>query len=197
MFTQSHLATRSRDFLFLLASARKSGSTEALARQAAAGLPPQDTQHWLRLADLPLPPCNDTRNNRDHGYRAPIGHENTLLQATLRASDLVIASPLYWYSLSASAKLYLDHWSGWLRLPGIDFAACMRGKTLWTVSALSGTDPAAAQPMVDMLRMTADYLGMHWGDALLATGCHGSARALSGPARAREFFTSRSVGLSH
>lgn len=192
----SHLATGSRDFLFLLASARKGGSTEALARQAAADLPPEDTQQWLHLADLPLPPCNDTWNDRDHGYHAPIGHENTLLQATLPASDLVIASPLYWYSLSASAKLYLDYWSEWLRLPGIGFAGCMRGKTLWTITALSGTDPAAAQPMVDMLRLTADYLGMYWGDALLATGCH-SARAPLGRDRTREFFTRRSEGLSH
>lgn len=182
-----HLATGSRDFLFLLASARKGGSTEALARQAAADLPPEDTQQWLHLADLPLPPCNDTRNDRDHGCRALDGHENTLLQATLRASDLVVASPLYWYSLSASAKLYIDYWSQWLRLPDIGFAECMRGKTLWTVTALSGTDPAAAQPMVDMLRLTADYLGMYWGGALLATGCH-SARAPFGRAGAREFF---------
>jgi hypothetical protein len=33
----------------------------------------------------------------------------------------------------------------------------------------------------DFLLLTADYLGMHWGDVLLATDCHG-ARAPSGQA---------------
>lgn len=185
---KSHLAARHHDFLFLLASARTGGSTEALAREAAAGLPGQHSQRWLHLADLPLPPYRDCRNNPGPGWVAPAGPEYTLLQATLRASDLVIVSPLYWYSLSASAKLYLDHWSGWLHLPGLDFATRIREKTLWAISALGHTDPATAQPMIDALRLTADYLGMRWGDALLATSCHG-ARAPAGQAGAREFFT--------
>jgi hypothetical protein len=182
----------SRDFLFLLASAREGGHTEALARQAAVGLPLQDTQRWLRLSDLPLPIFHDTRHSAGGVQFGPTGHERTLLQATLQATDLVVVSPLYWYSLSAQAKLYLDYWAGWLRLPGTNFAARMRGKTLWAVSTFADSDLAAAQPLVDMLRLTADHLVMHWGGALLTTGHHsGASRGEAFSTLARAFFADR------
>ena len=30
--------------------------------------------------------------------------------------------------MSTITKRYLDHWSGWLRVPGVDFRARMRGR---------------------------------------------------------------------
>jgi len=100
-------------------------------------------------------------------YSESAGNERILLDATLDATDLVIASPLYWYSVSASTKLYLDYWAGWLRVPGADFKARMRGKTMWAISAISEEDPAKAGPLVDTLKISADYMGMHWGGELL------------------------------
>ncbi|MEU7999713.1 NAD(P)H-dependent oxidoreductase [Catellatospora sp. NPDC049111] len=157
-------------YLFLLAGARQGGNTETLARTAAAELPAHATQTWLNLRDLPLPPFDDIRHTGDGVYPRPEGPEKTLLDATLAADNLVIASPLYWYSVSASAKLYLDHWSAWLRVPGADFKARMRGKTLWTVSVLSSTDFSTADPLIGTLRLSAAYLGMTWGGALLGYG---------------------------
>jgi multimeric flavodoxin WrbA len=90
-----------------------------------------------------------------------------LPEATLEATDLVIVSPLYWYGVSADVKLYLDHWSGWMRIPGVDFKPRMAGKTMWGVSAISEEDPALADPLVGTLRNTADYLAMAWGGVLL------------------------------
>lgn len=157
----------SREFLFLLAGARPGGNTEALARAAAAQLPAHTRQTWLDLRELPLAAFEDVRHAGDGVYPQPEGNERILLDATLAADDLVIASPLYWYSVSASAKLYLDHWSGWLRVPGADFKARMRGKTMWAVSTLSSTDRTTTDPMLGTLRLSAEYLGMRWGGALL------------------------------
>ncbi len=159
-----------RKFLFLLASTRQDGNTEALARSAAAGLPDDVEQRWLRLSDMPLPAFEDIRHDGPGLYPDPVGDAGVLLEATLAATDLVIASPLYWYSLSASAKLYLDHWSGWMRIPGVDFKPRMGGKTMWAVSAFSSDDQALADPLVGTLRNTADYMGMHWGGSLLGYG---------------------------
>lgn len=157
-------------FLFLLAGARDGGNTETLARAAAAELPTQAAQTWLNLRNLPLPPFDDVRHSGEGVYPQPEGPEKILLDATLAADHLVIACPLYWYSVSASAKLYLDHWAGWLRVPGADFRARMRGKTLWTVSVLSSTDHTTADPLIGTLRLSAAYLGMTWGGALLGYG---------------------------
>jgi multimeric flavodoxin WrbA len=156
-----------RSFLFLLASMRRGGNTEQLARVAAAGIPAEVEQQWVRLADQPLAPFTDVRHEGDGVYPAPEGAERLLLEATLAASDIVVATPMYWYSITAAAKLYLDYWSAWLRVPGVDFKARMRGKTMWAVTAHTCDDPAMIEPLVGTLRYSAEYLAMRWGGVLL------------------------------
>ncbi|MFB9830919.1 flavodoxin family protein [Actinoallomurus acaciae] len=156
-----------RRFLFVLGSSRTEGNTEALARQAAARLPAEVEQRWVRLDDLPLPAFEDVRHAGGPGYAEPTGNQRLLLDATVEATDVVIASPLYWYSVSAATKLYLDYWSPWLRVPGVDFKARMRGRTMWAITVISEEDPAKADPLLGTLRLTADYLGMRWGGELV------------------------------
>ncbi|MEV1320135.1 NAD(P)H-dependent oxidoreductase [Micromonospora arborensis] len=157
-----------RSFLFLLASARHGGNTEALARHAASQLPSEVEQRWLRLDELPLPLFRDVRHEGEGAYPVPTGAERLLLDATLDATDLVIASPVYWYSVSAAAKLYLDYWAGWLRVPGVHFKARMRGRSMWAVGAHTSADAASIEPFRATLRLSAEYLGMRWRGALLA-----------------------------
>ena len=77
-------------------------------------------------------------------------------------------SPVYWYSLPSPLKLYLDHWSAWLRVPGLDFKARMAGKPLWLVTT-SG-DRAKAQPAIDSVRLCAEFMGMPFAGALWGRG---------------------------
>ena len=153
-------------FLFLVASAREDGAAETLARRTAQGLS-SDQQRWIRLADLPLDPFVDSRHEGDGTYPPPQGHARTLLDATLDATDLVFVAPVYWYGLPAWAKLYLDHWSGWMRVPGVDFRARMAGKRLWAMTIVSDETPASAEPLLGCLRLTTDYMNMEWGGALI------------------------------
>lgn len=160
-----------REFLFILGSARPEGNTELLARHAARLLPGSIGQTWLRLMDLGLPHFEDIRHHETRKYEIASENEGTVLNATLAATDIVIASPVYWYSLSAGTKLYLDHWSGWMRLADVDFRKRMASKTLWTVSVLSDDDSTTgAQPLIETLRLTAEYLQMNWGGVLLGYG---------------------------
>lgn len=158
-----------RHFTFLIASARRQGNSEWLARQAASHLPQGTAQQWLHLADLPLAPFEDIRHSVGV-YPQPTGHEKVLFDATLTATDLIFVVPLYWYSVPASAKLYLDYWSGWLRVPGADFKPRMAGKTLWGVCALSEEDQTRADPLIGTLAITADYMSMKFGGVLLGYG---------------------------
>ncbi|MEU6842668.1 NAD(P)H-dependent oxidoreductase [Streptomyces sp. NPDC046716] len=158
-----------RSFLFVLGSSRPGGNTEALARKAAEQLPPDVTQRWIDLAEHPLPDFEDLRHDSDH-VRPTEGPTAVLLDATLAATDLVIASPLYWYAVSASTKRYLDHWSGWLRTPGVDFKKTLAGRTLWGVTALAHEEPEVADPLVGTLNNSAAYLGMRFGGVLLGNG---------------------------
>jgi len=136
-----------------------------LARRAARTLPAEDEQRWLRLTEYPLPPFLDTRHST--GYEALEGNPKLVCDATLAATDLVFVTPVYWYSVSWTIKLYLDHWSGWLRRPELDFKRTMAGRSLWAVVVDSDDEAlGSADPAVDMLRRTADYMGMRWRGAL-------------------------------
>lgn len=176
-----------RRFLFLLCSTRRMGNSEQLAYCAAHPLPPDTGQQWLHLLDFPLSDFVDLRHSGS--YHPPVGNAQLLLEATLNATDLVLVAPLYWYGLPAPAKLYLDHWSGWLRTPGINFRERMAGKVLWAITVSSG-ERAEAQPLEDSLTMTAQYLHMRWGGLLFGTGSRPNDIQLDAPAqqRARSFF---------
>lgn len=56
-----------------------------------------------------------------------------------------------------------------MRVPGLDFRPRMAGKTLHGIVSSSG-DAAEAQPLHDMLRLTANYMHMDWGGMLLGNG---------------------------
>lgn len=165
-------------FLFLNASTREPGhmgNSEALARRAAKQLPAGTQQSWLRLADLQMPPFVDLRHTAG-SYPMPQGDMKVLLDATLAATDLVFVSPVYWFSIPSPLKIYLDHWSAWLRIPGVDFKEAMAGKKLWVIATSGNREKA--QPMFDSYRLCAEFLGMRfmpplWGkggppDAVLA-----------------------------
>ncbi|WP_327435156.1 flavodoxin family protein [Streptomyces sp. NBC_01236] len=159
----------SRSFLFLLGSSRPGGNTELLARKAAEQLPGDVEQRWLSLAEHPLPDFEDLRHDSDHA-RPTEGNEGLLLNATLAATDIVVTSPLYWYSVSAHTKRYLDYWSGWLRTPGVDFKATLAGRTLWGVTAMADEEPVVADPLIGTLNHSAAYMGMRFGGVLLGNG---------------------------
>ncbi len=180
-----------RSFLFLVGSSRRAGNTETLAAEAARALPADVRRQWLRLDDLPLPDFVDVRHTGDGVYPAPTGNGKVLLDATLDATDLVLATPLHWYTMSTSTKRYLDHWSGWMRVPGVDFRRRMGGRTLWGISAVSHLDLSRAEPLAGTLRLTADYMGMRFGGHLLGYANRpGEIQAdADGLARAQAFFT--------
>ena len=170
--TTPHTATP--HFLFLVASTRQTvadgglvGNTEWLARQAAAALPSGSAQTWHHLAHMDLPPFVDQRHTTGQ-YPLPTGDLKTLLDATMAATHIVFVSPVYWYSIPSPLKTYLDHWSAWMRVPGLPFKDEMAKKTLRLITT-SG-DRTKAQPMIDSVQLCAQFLSMTWGGALWGKG---------------------------
>ncbi|MFE5795320.1 flavodoxin family protein [Streptomyces sp. NPDC056503] len=177
-----------RSFLFVLGSSRSDGNSELLAREAAAHLPAGTPQHWVDLNDLPLPDFRDGRHETGGHH---VGEaEALLLKATAEATDIVVVSPLYWYSLSAQAKRYLDYWSGWLNVPDSDFKERMAGGTLWGVTAMAHDEHEVADGLTTTLHHSAAYLRMRFGGVLTGTASRpGRIRADAGAmTRATAFF---------
>ncbi|MEU3606475.1 NAD(P)H-dependent oxidoreductase [Streptomyces sp. NPDC035033] len=177
-----------RSFLFVLGSSRSGGNSEILAREAAAHLPAGVPRRWVDLNRLALPDFQDGRHETA-GHRAGEVEEE-LLRATVEATDVVIVSPLYWYTLSAQTKRYLDYWSGWLNVPGSDFKERMAGGTLWGVTAMADDEHAVADGLTTALHHSAAYLRMRFGGVLTGTASRpgrirADERAMD---RARTFF---------
>ena len=148
-------------FTFILGSTRKGGNSEALARRAARNL----DATWLHLVDHPLPPFFDTRHTT--GYEPPTDNAKLVCDATLASPNLVLVTPVNWYSVSWPMKLYLDHWSAWQRIPSLAFTATLKGRAMWAVVVDSDDERAgSADPVIDALRRTADYMDMEWRGAL-------------------------------
>jgi multimeric flavodoxin WrbA len=157
-------------FLFLSTSTREPGAlgnTEWLAQQAALALPAGTPQTWHHLSRMQIPPFVDQRHTTGK-YDMPQGDMKILLDATLDATDIVFVAPVYWYSIPAPLKIYLDHWSAWMRVPGLPFKEEMAKKTLWLITT-SG-DRAKAQPMVDSIRLCAQFMAMSYGGELWGKG---------------------------
>ncbi|MFI8257099.1 flavodoxin family protein [Streptomyces filamentosus] len=177
-----------RSFLFVLGSSRPDGNSEILAREAAAHLPASVPQRWVDLNRLDLPDFQDGRHE-DEDHR-PGEVEEELRRATREATDIVIVSPLYWYTLSAQTKRYLDYWSGWLNVPGSDFKQHMAGRTLWGVTAMAHDEHVVADGLTTALHNSAAYLRMRFGGVLLGTASRPGRIRADEPAlaRARTFF---------
>lgn len=154
-----------RSFLFLCSSARPKGNTQALARHAAARLPP-DAQHWLDLTAPPLPPYHDIRPR----HTPPEGPAADIMAAMQKATDIVMVAPVYWYALPAPAKLLLDHWSGWFDSPETGFTLWARDRTVHLITVRADPDPAVTDLPEAMLRRSIEWLGMRWGGALHGVG---------------------------
>ncbi|MGF7159209.1 multimeric flavodoxin WrbA [Rhodoligotrophos appendicifer] len=158
-----------RRVLFLLSSGRGDGNAELLARRAAASLPHDAEQVWLRHSDYPLPEYVDMRHT-EALHQPMVENARILLEKTLWATDLVFVAPVYWYSVPASSKLYLDYWANWLREPGVDFRARMAGKTFWAITVLSERELHQAKPLLGTLQLCATYLKASWGGSMVGFG---------------------------
>ena len=143
------------------ASARADGNASRLGHRAV-----QATRRaWqaVDLAALSLPAFHDPR---PLPAPAPTGDVARAYDALIAARDVVFAVPIYWYALPAPAKLFLDHWSGFLDLP--DFPPAMRAKRFWLITSRADPAPAVTDAITDTMCRTALWLGAEWGGALHA-----------------------------
>ena len=82
-----------------------------------------------------------------------------LVQRLLRHDTWVIATPLYWYSMSAQAKTLLDRLTDLLTVHK-DEGRLLRGRSLAVLC--TGTDPSPPHGFEEPFRSTCEYLGMRY-----------------------------------
>ena len=82
-----------------------------------------------------------------------------LITRMLNHNTWIIATPLYWYSMSGQAKVFFDRLSDLLSAHK-ELGRMLRGKKLAVLC--SGTDPDIPPSFNDPFRLTCEYLGMEF-----------------------------------
>jgi putative NADPH-quinone reductase len=159
--------------LVLLASSRADGHTGDLTRAAFPDL--QD--EIVDLAGLRI-------GYFDYDYRNAGDDFIGLVERSIERPLWVLATPLYWYTMSAQAKTFIDRLSDLLEFRK-DLGHRLRGKSLAVIC--SGADDALPANFEEPIALTADYLGIRY------IGCHyhrrldGESLSPAASAAARDF----------
>jgi putative NADPH-quinone reductase len=86
-----------------------------------------------------------------------------IIEQTIAANHWVLVTPIYWYTMSAQMKTFLDRFSDLLRYHQ-ELLPALTGKYLWVVAV--GSDPEPTPHFFDPFRLSADYLAMYYGGDL-------------------------------
>lgn len=157
--------------LIFLGSPRKEGNSTILAKQVAEGAEAAGaTIENFYLHDMEIQPCDACEACRDKSETDCILDDDLKgLFPKLRQADvIVIASPIYWFTVSAQTKLFMDRWYA---LGGPEGHA-FKGKRFGIVLTYADTDPFTSGA-VNALRTFQDALnyvgasivGMVYGSA--------------------------------
>ncbi len=160
--------------IVLLGSPRKKGNTAALAGEIARGASAAGAEvETVFLQDLKIAPCRACMTCQKKNSRGcAIDDDMQALYPKLLAADAwVIASPVYWFTMSAQTKLWMDRC---FALPAYGKEP-FRGKRIAVAMAFGGEDPFDSGA-VNALRafqdaytyVEADLVGMVYGCAMKA-----------------------------
>jgi multimeric flavodoxin WrbA len=156
--------------LILKGSPREKGNSSVLADQVAAGAKSTGAEvESFYLHSMDIRPCDACDVCTETGNGCIIEDDMQLLYPKLRQADaIVIASPVYWFTLSAQTKLCIDRWYA-LESPA---GNALTGKQFGLVLTYGDTDPYtsgginAIRTVQDMCRyLRASIVGIVYGTA--------------------------------
>jgi multimeric flavodoxin WrbA len=149
-----------KKLLVIAASPRPRGNSSVLAAEAARGAAEAGAEvQTVRLADLGFGPCRACESCRKPGAEGCVQDDDLkALHADIRAADaLLIATPVYWFTMSGQAKLFMDR----LYVFGAKGYRELKGKRVGVILA-SGDSDARTSGAANAMRSFQDafaYLG--------------------------------------
>jgi len=159
------------DFVLVLkGSPRENGNSSTLAEQVAAGAKAAGAEvESISLHTLDIRPCDACDSCHETGGVCVIKDGMQALYPKLRrASAILVASPVYWFTVSAQAKLCIDRWYAFESPQGSE----LRGKKFGFVLTYGDTDVYtsgginAIHTYESMCRyLRAEIVGMVYGSA--------------------------------
>lgn len=160
-----------KKIVIAVGSPRKRGNSSTLAAQVASGAKAGGAQvETFYLHGMNIKPCTACDGCRKKVHvDCVIKDEMQILYPKLRsAHGIVIASPIYWFTLSAQTKLFIDRWYGL----GGEEGYALAGKKFALLLSYADADPFlsgavnAIRSFQDALQfIKAELVGMVYGSA--------------------------------
>jgi len=148
--------------LALNGSARKRGNTDILIDQILKGNKEKGHKsEKLYLYDYEILPCMDCRDCKKGDYLCSQNDGMKKIYPKIENADLVIfGTPNYWNGPTAKTKLLID------RMRPFVPSKKLKGKK-WVIVSPSAEGPKSCRLLVEMLRLSCDYLGMKFAGKIL------------------------------
>ncbi len=137
-------------------STRENGNTEWLTELAINDLPVEK----IYLREYNILPIKDERHTKA-GFQEVTDQYNIIIDKVLKHDILIFATPIYWYSMSGTMKLFIDRWSQTLRDKDRPAFREELAKKSAYVIAVGGDKPTIkALPMIQQFQYICDFFNM-------------------------------------
>lgn len=149
----------------LFGGSRPEGNTAQITKYALEGL----DYNWIDLTQHQLNPVRDLRHENEDIETYPDDYKE-IIDKVLESDTVIFASPVYWYSVSASLKAFIDHWSETLIDPNYkDFKEKM-AKIDFRLILVGGDCPKVkAKPCITQMKYTLDFIGAELNGYIIGT----------------------------
>lgn len=150
--------------LALIGSPRKGSNTDILVDNILKGCKEKGfTAEKLYLYDFDISACTDCRLCKSKDYECAIKDDMQQIYPLIEEADVIIfGTPVYWYGPTGKMKLLID------RMRPFIASKKMQGKR-GVLVVPSEEGPKACKALLEMFRMSFDYLGMEFVDSILST----------------------------
>jgi len=120
------------------------------------------TQMVLQDQVVPIVNLNDIDISAfDYEYKNQGDDFLSLAEEMVKHNQIIIATPIYWYTMSAIMKTFIDRWSDFITHKK-DLGRRMRGKNLYIVTSYA-VYPEGKKGFEAIFKQTAEYMGMKYG----------------------------------
>lgn len=145
---------------------RATGNAETLTERVIQGLPVEK----IYLKDYHIKPINDERHTQD-GFKEVNDDYKAILDRVLDCDILLFATPIYWFSMSGTMKLFIDRWSQTLKDVNYpDFNKVMSAKKAYVI-AVGGDNPLLkGLPLIQQFQYIFDFIGISFEGYVLGKG---------------------------
>ncbi len=138
--------------IIVFGSSRRNGFTGQLVDEVAR----RHDLRVLNISDYNMTPYDYDHHNRDDDFLP-------LMRDVASHEQIILASPVYWYTMSAQLKVFVDRWSDLLDIEK-DLGRTLRGKQGLVIS--TGGDVKPERSFEECFQHSFAFMGMDYGGML-------------------------------